>query len=400
MPKIEYIEENLDSEGNARPRFKPSQKLVKLGYTRQNLKHLNGEWYTLGEALDFSNKIKLEASFKTSTLQAAFKKRKAPIIYTLEGLMNDWQSPGKNPKFANHEIVQGKRNQKPLAAKTIKFYKHNIAIIAQECPHAWTSSVKALDQTICYGMYEHMWSKRGLATARAAMSTLSAAISWGMKRGKCNFPANPAKQLGMETPLPRVRSGTIEEVDALIKAADTLGLPEIGDMISLAVWSGQRQGDRLAMEKQGILNDYIYLRISKTGVVACLPYAPALKKRLEASAERRAAAGIINPRLILNETSWKPFNTRWYISKYTQVRTQAAKEIKSVSTLTDQDLRDTAVTWLAMAGCSIPEICSITKHNLESATRILRHYLDLNAGMANTAIGKMVAWHDQAKENL
>lgn len=66
----------------------------------------------------------------------------------------------------------------------------------------------------------------------------------------------------------------------------------------------------------------------------------------------------------------------------------------------DLGANDTSVTWLAMAGCSIPEICSITKHSLESATHILCRYLDLNAGMANTAIDKMVAWHNQAKKNI
>lgn len=40
-----------------------------------------------------------------------------------------------------------------------------------------------------------------------------------------------------------------------------------------------------------------------------------------------------------------------------------------------QDLRDTAVTWLAIAGTNIPEIASVTGHSLQSSTDVLEHYL-------------------------
>ena len=50
------------------------------------------------------------------------------------------------------------------------------------------------------------------------------------------------------------------------------------------------------------------------------------------------------------------------------------------------DLRGTAVTLLTEAGCTIPQVCSITGHTLESANRILRHYLASTEAIAKAAI--------------
>jgi len=50
------------------------------------------------------------------------------------------------------------------------------------------------------------------------------------------------------------------------------------------------------------------------------------------------------------------------------------------------DLRGTAVTLLAQAGCTVPQIVAITKHSLQSATRILEVYLDPSPNLAEQAI--------------
>ena len=59
----------------------------------------------------------------------------------------------------------------------------------------------------------------------------------------------------------------------------------------------------------------------------------------------------------------------------------------------DQDLRDTAVTWLALAGATLPEIASVTGHSLQSIHDVLKHYLARHPEMAEHAIAKLVEWH-------
>jgi outer membrane murein-binding lipoprotein Lpp len=48
----------------------------------------------------------------------------------------------------------------------------------------------------------------------------------------------------------------------------------------------------------------------------------------------------------------------------------------------DQDLRDTAVTWLARAGATLLEITAITGHNLASIHNIMKHYLAITPDSA------------------
>jgi len=66
--------------------------------------------------------------------------------------------------------------------------------------------------------------------------------------------------------------------------------------------------------------------------------------------------------------------------------------VPTLEDLHDQDLRDTAVTWLARAGCDAILISSITGHELASIRSILKHYLGLHPELARTAIGRMVTW--------
>ncbi len=50
------------------------------------------------------------------------------------------------------------------------------------------------------------------------------------------------------------------------------------------------------------------------------------------------------------------------------------------------DLRGTAVTLLAEAGATVPQIASITGHTLESVTRILERYLARTKALSDAAI--------------
>jgi hypothetical protein len=60
----------------------------------------------------------------------------------------------------------------------------------------------------------------------------------------------------------------------------------------------------------------------------------------------------------------------------------------------DQDLRNTAVTWLMRAGCDVFELASITGHELASIHTILKHYLADHPERADVAINRLVEWFD------
>jgi hypothetical protein len=50
------------------------------------------------------------------------------------------------------------------------------------------------------------------------------------------------------------------------------------------------------------------------------------------------------------------------------------------------DLRGTAVTLLAEAGATVPQIVSITGHKIQSATRILERYLSITPALSKAAM--------------
>lgn len=71
------------------------------------------------------------------------------------------------------------------------------------------------------------------------------------------------------------------------------------------------------------------------------------------------------------------------------------KPCPSLEGFRDQDLRDTAVTWLARAGCTVPQIAAVTGHSETSVHSILKHYLALHPELADAAIARMTEWFDQ-----
>ncbi|YBV97555.1 hypothetical protein M1D80_11945 [Phyllobacteriaceae bacterium JZ32] len=442
---------------DGRPRFQPGKELRTQGYKGTDLRWPadapadwkpislqpgdanNGRWFTKGEAVDWSAEFQRVLSTKRAETEAAKPRPRGKAVaprkvatYTVERLIDEWTNPKINPKFR----VDFPRCYSP---NTITDYKQKMNVLAQHDPDLWISDVRSLDQPTMRMLFDDMWATRGLATAKGTMLVLSSAISWGMLRGKVKLQVNPALKLRMETPEPRVRFGTRREIDALIAAADRVGLPEVGDMIVLGVWTGQRQGDRLLLVDKGLLNGRRIFRQSKTGAIVAIKDAPQLEARLVASAERRRKANIINKHVILFEKTWQPFKKYHYRHVFADVRdaaivgeineeatlqnfktakamdaaiAMAEKKLRSgqmhsdarivykfapcpsLKSFMELDLRDTAVTWLALAGATIPEICSITGHTMVSATRILKHYLARHPEMADSAIGKMIAWYD------
>lgn len=192
----------------------------------------------------------------------------------------------------------------------------------------------------------------------------------------------------------------------------------------VALWTGQRQGDRLKLSDTQITPDGIVFRQGKKhGQPLLIPAAPELAARLKAAKHRRRDWKVNYPNVILDEERQRPFLKRWYVEIFSRVRKAAVlgilddgtvparptdpkyvdqfdwrlKPMPSLEDFHDQDLRDTAVTWLALAGCTKPEIASITGHSLGTVDEILKHYLGLHPDLARSAIGKLVAWDNSHK---
>lgn len=416
-------------DGTYRPRFFASPLHRKLGLKGEDLRHQDGRWFTLEECIIWSaDRQKVVAELVANRKAGGRVARKHPGYLTVGDLLERWL---KSPRLKGEAVVEGKKKRKPLAPATISFYAGCVARIRELDDGAlWalpaagvTAEHVGNDET---GILHKIEVKHGLATARGVRAMLSVAWDWGLGQ-KFGLKGNPAKGSGYSLPVPeaRVRCGEPAEIRHLVAAADAIGLPEIGDSIALGVWSGQRQSDRLALTDAQFTPDGITFRQHKKGGQPLLiPPAPELTVRLKAAKLRRAGK-VHHTLVVLDETAGAPFQRRWYHRKFERVREAAVRGVLSDGSLGpeadengvvpplegnayytlkpmpgladfhDQDLRDTAVTWLARAGCELPQIAAITGHSLDSINQVLRHYLGLHPELARTAIGKLVTWFDQ-----
>jgi integrase len=396
-----------------RPRFEPGPKVRALGFKGEDLRYgPSGAWFDPSEALAWSQAKEREIEARRADAKKAaaagkrLKRLRAPgpsrTFLSVEELFEVYFD---SSRLKGKEVEDGRRKQKPLAPATAKDYKNKADTLGKFDPQIYTAPVNSLTKPIVYDLYERIWSKHGLAMARGSIAVLSAAISWGLKRGRVipdhRFPGNPCTGLAMETPEPRLRALTPDEVRHLVSTADALERPEIGDAIIMGVWTGQRQKDRLALMDGGLFDGRRLFRQSKTKAIVEIRQAPELEQRLARAKERRADWKVLPAHILVDEKMREPFKGDHYRHLFEKVRTAAVAGIDdkiapmpSLADARDQDLRDTAVTWLARAGCTHMEIAQITGHSMQSIQTILKHYLAHHREIADNAIAKLVAWYD------
>jgi integrase len=165
-----------------------------------------------------------------------------------------------------------------------------------------------------------------------------------------------------------------EEIAFLERAPRHLHLP-----LTLALWTGQRQGDLLRLPWSAYDGSKITLRQSKTGAYVSIPVGSPLKAALDATPKRST--------LILVSSDDKPWTPDGFRSSWRKACKKAG-----IDGVTFNDLRGTAVTRLALAGCTEAQIASITGHSLRDVRSILdSHYLHRDPALAEAAIQKLEA---------
>jgi integrase len=149
----------------------------------------------------------------------------------------------------------------------------------------------------------------------------------------------------------------------------------------LALETGQRQNDLLTLpwsayqaDEQGRL--WIRLRQGKTRRRVSVPITKRLRAILDAT--KRSSP------VILTDARGSPWPEKRF-RKYWLRACRAA----GISGLHFHDLRGTAVTRLAEAGCSHAEIAAITGHSMRSVNEILDKYLARTDKLAIAAIAKL-----------
>ena len=235
--------------------------------------------------------------------------------------------------------------------------------------------VKALADPRTRGIFMDWRDELALRSKRQAdyaWTVLARVLSWAKDRGK--ITVNPCECGG------RVYHGTrvdfvwsVEDESAFLEHAPAhLHLP-----LLLALWTGQRQGDLLRLPWSAYNGASVRLRQSKTGARVEIPVGAPLKAALDA-AKRRGP-------IILTSTDARPWTPDGFRASWGKACKKAA-----IAGITFNDLRGTAVTRLALVGCTEAEIATITGHSLRDVRSILdAHYLHRDIELARSAITKL-----------
>ena len=374
---------------DGRPRFVPGARERALGFVGQDLKHDDGRWFTLDEASGFATAKHQEIVAQRKT----GKRLKSPPVPIGRAVSDLWNAYTHSDKF------------KSLAASSQVSYKKFIKPIEGE--PLWHAPVAALDPVILKALHGKIQSDRGPSMANVSIDALAAALSWGRLQGwlpriNGQVVSSPALNLDLPTLPPRLRVGTDKELSALVTASDQIkidgvALSAIGDAVLVGFFSGQRKKDVLEFIPGEQSNARIELLQSKTGSRVSIPMAPRLLERIAAGRVRRQRAGfrILAQNIVVDEREGRPYNGSTFRNHFSIVRAEAVKICPSLVDFTFPDLRDTAVTWYARAGSTIPEIASITGHAPGSIYSILKHYLALDGELADNAVAKLIAYMER-----
>src|SRR6202022_4233781 len=145
----------------------------------------------------------------------------------------------------------------------------------------------------------------------------------------------------------------------------------------LALWTGQRQGDLLRLSWSAYDGSTIRLRQSKTGARVIIPVGAPLKAALDVAKKHGP--------LILTSSDNRPWTPDGFRASWGKACKKAG-----ITSVTFNDLRGTAVTRLALVGCTEAQIASITGHSLRDVHSILdAHYLHRDPALAESAITKL-----------
>lgn len=387
---------------DGRPRWEPGPGLRRAGWRGRDLRDSRGEFLPWGLAIEAAQKLNEEVKDwrEGAPRPDDPPKAKAPTVETL------FEKYFESPDF-----------QKLRASTQLGYRKSARAINAMfgDIP------VRAVSRKMVKEFHWAYASRGKLAQANALVRVFRLALNYAELDLRW-IRSNPAARLRLKSTPPRLVLWLPGEISELVDTADRLGLPSVADAAILALHTGQRQGDVLAMRAANVNGGRFRVATSKTGAVIDAPLTPQLERRLKVIAARKKQKGVISPEIVVTDEGGAAYNeagdyfrhqfirvrraaavrrarrlyrtARRKGSTPEQARKQAGLEAGTFISKQFLDLRDTAVTRLAEAGCKLHEIMAITGHSSQSIHQILKHYLVLTGPMADKAIAKLVAHLD------
>ncbi len=272
------------------------------------------------------------------------------------------------------DLIRSFRNcssYKALSRASQRDYDRYLTLIENEFGKV---PVSKLEEPTTRGMFI-CWRERFSSSPRKAdyiWSVLSALLSHGLNLGLIS--RNPCLRGGRLYRSTR-RDSIWSEVP--LQTLKRCCSREIWAAVQLGLWTGQRQKDLLTVTWSQICDGRILFLQSKTRARVAVPIASPLAETLE-SLPRTCKTILMTGR----GTSWTSDGFR---SSF-----RHACEKAGLRNLTFHDLRGTAITRMALAGCTSIQIAAVTGHSIATIGQILSdHYIGDQSALADLAMEKL-----------
>lgn len=334
------VRTNLKGINRVRKRLKDGT-LVYYHYHRATGRSLSGEPGSPEFLRDYANAEQLQIEKRAGTLS---------------GLIRDYTL---SPEFAKRATSTQKEYRRMLSKVEDVFGKMPLPVL--EDPRVRSDFLKWRAEVV---------SSSGEREADHRLSVVSSMLSWGIDNGRVF--SNQVK--GFKRLYKVDRSDKLwlpEHIEAFMTVASV----EMQRALIVALHTGQRQGDLLKLAWTNYDGQMLSLRQSKGDRRVFISCTQTLKNMFDGM-ERKAT-------VILTTKTGQPWKARYFKAQW-----EKASKAAGIEDLHFHDLRGTAVTMLAEAGCSVPEIASITGHTLKSVHTILERYLSRTKALSWSAMRK------------
>jgi integrase len=271
--------------------------------------------------------------------------------------------------FRAYTDSQKFRNRAPRTRSDYLRHIEKIEAEFGDFPVDGLSDRRARDLFLTWGDKLVLASKR---QGDYTMTVFALMLAWAKKRGKTAH--NPLEKLERYYNATRAEIIWTDDDEAAFVAVASKPMRLA---IMLALWTGQRQGDILKMTWASYDGFQIKVRANKTNTYLPIKAGGPLKALLDAT-ERQSP-------LILTNTRGRPYSENGFRASWGKTCDKAG-----ISGKTFHDLRGTAVTRMAIAECTEPEIAAVTGHSIADVRSILeKHYLKRDPTLAANAITKL-----------
>lgn len=216
-----------------------------------------------------------------------------------------------------------------------------------------------------------------------AMEVLRKLFGFGRKVTG-SIATNPFEKLGLKRPEKRRVLWEQHQIVDFIDIAFEMDKPEFAAAMAIYANVGPNPVDVRKMPKSAYDGEAFTYRRSKTDAPVYAPMVPYYKTVLDRAMKLMEGRKSV---LIISRKSGRPYSEFDFSRDFREVATEAnvPKEKQA------KDLRRNCVVTLAEAGCTVPEIASITGHQIDYCQKILNTYWQATKVISINAMQKVRA---------